>query len=93
MYNHRKAAKVAEKLFFLLSAERAESKTPQANGQFLLDLYDFKPYKHAQHKSFVLSVLPAPWNAKPIPLGSTERTNIYFLCVLCVLSEAGGETI
>jgi hypothetical protein len=42
---------------------------------------------------FLFSALPALWNAKPIPLGSSRKENIFFLCELCALSEAGGEKI
>jgi hypothetical protein len=71
----------AEVNLFLFSGERPENKSPQANGYFLLDLYNFKPYKHAQHQGFILSVL------------STERITVYFLCDLCVLSDLSGRSL
>jgi len=35
---------------------------------------------------FLFTVLPALWNAEPIPPGSTENKKTFKLCVLCVFA-------
>ncbi len=50
---------------------------------------DYPDCHHAVDLFF--SVLPALWNAKPIPPGSAEKKTYFTLRVLCVSSEAGGE--